>query len=242
MVVGAAGGIGAAAAEAFLHEGATVGLVDLPGPRLTALAERLGAGATALAADITDEDSVRSAFHAWQARHARLSVLYVCSGVQLHDSDGPVHRTTLATWQATFAVNATGTFLACKHAVPLMRESGGGSIVLCGSPTAMTMSGCGYAAYAASKGALTSLARVIAADYAADGIRCNVVVPGPVRTPLIETLLADDRVRHDLEAGTPLGRLAEPADLVGVAVFLASRESAYATAGIFPVDGGVTAR
>lgn len=242
VVVGAAGGIGSAAATAFAHEGAHVGLVDLPGKSLNLITEQLGDHGTTIPTDITDESAVQTAFATWRATHRSLDVLYVCSGVQLHDLDGPVHKVALDTWQTTHAVNAAGTFLVCKHAIPLMRDSGGGSVLICGSPTALTMSGAGYAAYASSKAAVIALARVIAADYARDHIRCNVIVPGPVRTGLIAALTSDEAVTAELARTTPLGRLAEPADLVGIAVFLASAESGYATGATFPVDGGVTVR
>ena len=242
VIVGASGGIGSAAARAFVREGAVVGLLDLPSSRLDRLGSELGAASSVLTADLSDEHSVSVAFNTWWDRHQCLNVLYVCSGVQLHGRDGPVHRTSLETWNETFAVNASGTFLASKHAVPLMQRGDGGSIIFCGSPTALSMSGGGYAAYASSKGAMTSLARVIAADYAADGIRCNVIVPGAVRTPLIESLISDEAALAELIRGTPLGRLAEPADLTGIALFLASPESTYATGATFAVDGGVTAR
>jgi NAD(P)-dependent dehydrogenase (short-subunit alcohol dehydrogenase family) len=242
VIVGAAGGIGSAAARAFVDEGAIVGLLDLPGHRLSGLQAKLGPRTMTLSADLTSEESVAAAFQRWSDEHDALTALYVCSGIQLHAEDGPVHTVSLATWQETYRVNAAGTFLACKYAIPLMQRSGGGSVLLCGSPTAVTMTGRGYSAYASSKGAVMSLSRVIAADYAGDGIRCNVILPGAVRTPLISDLTADDAIRCELERGTPLGRLAEPADLTGIAVFLASTESNYATGAVFTVDGGVTAR
>jgi len=242
IITGAAGGIGSAAARAFVAEGAVVGLLDLPGPGLDRLAAELGASATALPADITQESQVAAAFASWWQERGSLTVLYACAGIQLHGEDGPADRTGLDVWDRTFAANATGTFLACKHAIPLVRRSGGGSVLICGSPTGLTMSGAGYSAYAASKGAVMSLARVMAADHVADGIRVNVIVPGPVRTPLIKELIDDEGTRSELERTTPIGRLAEPDDLVGIAVFLASPESAYATGATFAVDGGITSR
>jgi NAD(P)-dependent dehydrogenase (short-subunit alcohol dehydrogenase family) len=116
------------------------------------------------------------------------------------------------------------------------------SVVLIGSPTGLTMSGAGYSAYAASKAGMMALARVVAADYAGDGVRANVVVPGTMRTPLIEPLLADPARREELLAGLPIGRLGEPDDLVGIVRWLVSDASSFATGGFFPVDGGITAR
>jgi NAD(P)-dependent dehydrogenase (short-subunit alcohol dehydrogenase family) len=242
LITGAAGGVGAAAARAFAREGARVALVDLPSPRLTALAGELGDAAIAIPADVSDESSVRVAFARCGHDLGSLDVLYTCAAVQLHGQDGAADRLDLAIWQRTLAVNLTGVFLSVKYAVPLLRAAGGGSIIICGSPTGMTMSGGGYDAYSASKGGVMALARALAADYAGAGIRVNVVVPGTTQTPLIETLIEDGRTRSELVAGTPLGRLGRPEDVTGIAVFLASEESSYATGAVFAVDGGLTSR
>jgi len=145
-------------------------------------------------------------------------------------------------WNRTLAVNLTGAFLTIKHTIPLLRAAANGSLILCGSPTGLTMSGGGYAAYSASKAGMMSLARTVAADYAADGIRANIIVPGTTRTPLIAALLEDPARRAALLAGTPIGRLGTSEDLTGIAVYLASDESRYATAATFTVDGGLTQR
>jgi len=157
----------------------------------------------------------------------------VTAGVQLHGQDGPAEHLDLDVWRRTLDVNLTGAFLAVKHALPLLRAAAPSSIVMCGSPTGITMCGRGYDAYSASKGGMMALARALAADYAAEGIRVNVVVPGTTATPLIADLLADERTHADLVAGAPLGRLGTSEDLTGIAVFLASDESAYATGATF---------
>jgi NAD(P)-dependent dehydrogenase (short-subunit alcohol dehydrogenase family) len=123
-----------------------------------------------------------------------------------------------------------------------MLEGGKGSVSNCASPTGLTGSGAGYTAYSSAKGGVFALTRVLAVDYARDGIRVNSVVPGATQTPLIESLLADQKTRSSLIAGTPLGRLGTPEDLTGIAIFLASDESRYATGATFVVDGGVTIR
>lgn len=242
LITGAAGGIGSAAARAFAAEGAAVGLVELPGEALDRLAAGLGDPAMALPADVSDEARVRDAMSEWAARYGRADFLYVCAGRQIHGADGPVGKVSLATWNATISANLTGAFLCVKHGIELLCAAPSGSLILCGSPTGLTMSGAGYAAYSASKAGMMSLARTTAADYAARGVRANVIVPGTTLTPLIETLTADQATRDALLAGTPLGRLGTPDDLAGIAVFLASDESRYATGATFCVDGGLTQR
>lgn len=242
VITGAAGGIGSAAARAFVAEGATVGLVDRASAALDMLAAELGSSALALPTDVTDESSVTSSFSRWADAHGGLDVAYCCAGVQLHGADGVAHLTGLDVWHRTYAANATGVFLTLKHALPLLIASAAASVIVCGSPTGLTMSGAGYTAYASSKAAAMALTTVIAADYATHGIRANTIVPGTMTTPLIACLLADDGRRSDLEQGVPLGRIGTPDDLVGIAVFLASDESSYATGAVFAVDGGLTRR
>jgi NAD(P)-dependent dehydrogenase (short-subunit alcohol dehydrogenase family) len=239
LVTGAAGGIGIAAVRAFVAEGATVGLVDVPGERLDRLAAELGDAAVPLPADVRDESEVSAAMRRWGNR---ADFLYVCAGRQLHGQDGPVGEVSLDTWRETIEVNLTGAFLAVKHGIEPLCASGSGSLVLCGSPTGMTMCGAGYTAYAASKAGMMSLARTVAIDYSARGVRANVIVPGSTATPLIEELLNDPAQRDALVAGTPMGRLGAPEDLVGIAVYLVSDESRYATGATFCVDGGLTQR
>lgn len=242
LVTGAAGGIGSAAVRAFVAEGATVGLIDVPGTTLSQLAAELGEAVTALPADVRSEAQVQAAMAGWQAQHGRADFLYVCAGRQLHGADGPVGEVTVETWNATLSANLTGAFLCVKYGIELLCAATSGSLILCGSPTGLTMSGGGYTAYAASKAGMMSLARTAAADYAARGVRANVIVPGTTATPLIETLLADQASYRALLAGSPIGRLGTPEDLTGIAVFLASDDSRYATAATFCVDGGLTQR
>jgi NAD(P)-dependent dehydrogenase (short-subunit alcohol dehydrogenase family) len=242
VITGAGSGIGRAAAEAFVAEGAMVGLLDRDADAIGGLAQALGPAAFVLPTEVGDEAGVRSAFEAVRRRHGRLDVLYNCAGIQLHGQDSRAHELPLEVWNRTLTVNLTGMFLCCKYGIALMLEGAQGSVINCASPTGLTGCGAGYTAYSSSKGGIFALTRVLAIDYARDGIRVNSIVPGTTQTPLIETLLADPETKSSLEAGTPLGRLGTPQDLTGIAVFLASDESRFATGATFVVDGGVTIR
>lgn len=243
VITGAGGGIGRATARAFIAEGATVGVLDRDAASVEALVRELGPATFPLVADVADEASVARAFDEVGQRDGRLDVLYNCAAVQMHDRDARVDRLELEVWTETIRINLTGVFLCCKYGVRLMlRDSRGGSIINCGSPTGVTGCGAGNDAYSASKGGVMALTRAMAIDYAREGVRVNNILPGAIETPLMAPLLADPRRRATIEAGEPIGRIGVPEDLAGMAVFLASDESSYATGANFTVDGGICIR
>ena len=239
VVTGGAGGLGGALVAGLAAAGAVVYALDRP-RALDGLEHP--AGVRGIPVDVTDEEDVAGALRQVAAAGDGLDALVVATGVQLHGRDGRIGDVPREVWEETQRVNLTGTFLPIKHAVGHMVRRDRSSVVLIGSPTGLTMSGSGYSAYAASKAGMMALARVVAADYAGKGVRANVVVPGTMRTPLIEPLLADPARREELLAGLPIGRLGEPDDLVGIVRWLVSDASSFATGGFFPVDGGITAR
>jgi len=243
VITGAGSGIGQGAARAFVREGATVGILDRNRAAVEETVAEIGEGAFPLVADVSEEASVEAAFAEVRRRFGRLDVLYTCAAVQLVGDDAPVADLDLEIWERTHAVNLRGVFLTCKHGVRLMMESGeGGSILNCGSPTGLTMSGAGWHAYSSSKAGVMGLTRVMAADYAKHKIRVNGVVPGTIETTLTRKLVDDPATRAQLTALHPIGRIGTPEDTAGLAVFLASDESQFATGSHFHVDGGISVR
>lgn len=243
VVTGAASGIARAAANAFVREGATVGLMDRNEAGLSEAAAEMGGSAFPLVVDVSDEASVADAFAEVNARSGRLDVLYTCAAVQLIGEDAPVHELELDVWERTHAVNLRGVFLTCKHgARAMIAAKRGGSIINCGSPTGITMSGAGWHAYSSSKAGVMGLTRVMAADLAKFGIRVNGIIPGSILTSLTKPLFDDPETAAQLKALHPIGRAGVPDDMAGIAVFLASDESAFATGAHFSVDGGISVR
>ncbi len=243
VITGAASGIARGAATAFVREGAIVGLLDRNAAGLAEVERELGSQAFALPCDVTDEASVEAAFAEVEKRHGRLDVLYTCAAVQLIGEDAPVHELDIDVWQRTHDVNLRGVYLCCKHGVRLMMESGdGGSVINTGSPTGLTMCGAGWHAYSSSKAGVMALTRIMAADYAPYNIRVNGVVPGTIATTLTQPLIDDPETHARLVSMHPIGRVGTPQDMAGIAVFLASDESKFATGSHFFVDGGISVR
>src|SRR4051812_49369839 len=239
IVTGGGSGIGRAIALGYAREGARVLAVDrnLAGAQQTA--EQVPGQIVAHQANVTAEDEVAGMVRAALDAFGGLDVLVNNAAIQLHGQDGPCADVSLEIWEQTIAVTLRGPFLGTKHALPPMIQRGGGVIINIASPTGFDH-GAGYTAYSTSKGGVSTLTRVVAKDYARHGIRCNAIVPGATETPLTDEIFADQSVRQALTNAMALGRLGRPDDLVGIAVFLASDEAAFATGAHFFVDGGLT--
>lgn len=245
VITGGASGIGAASARLFAAEGASVGIVDLDEDAIaTVVGEIEAAGGAALGrvADVSRSDDVRDAIDAVAGRFGRLDVLFANAGVS---GRGTVVEITEEEFRRTLEVNLFGAFHAARHAIPHMVASGGGSIVLTASELALVGSR-RNAAYTASKAALIGLARSMALDHAPDGIRVNVLCPGPIDTPMLRHSIE----RHEDSAAyeqmildeTPLHRIGRPEEIARVALFLASDDSSYMTGSTIVADGGATAQ
>lgn len=240
LITGAASGIGRAVATRFVTEGATVYFADLNKDGASAAAAATGSDrAFPVLMDVSDEASVEAAMAA-ATRNGPLDVVVANAGVQLFGQDARVGDLELDVWEKTVRINQRGAFLTLKHAVRALAGRGG-SIICTGSPTAVVACGQTFSAYTSSKAGVHGLARVAAADYAAEGIRVNIVVPGYTETPLVQTIADNPEQRAGLVDSTMLRRAGRAEDVEGIMVYLASDDSLYATGGLFTVDGGLTA-
>ncbi|UFU06976.1 SDR family NAD(P)-dependent oxidoreductase [Ruania halotolerans] len=240
LVTGSGAGIGRAVLERFAREGARVIVADRDAAAAEEVAAGVGASARYVIVDISDETSVRAAFENLGAEGWAPDVVVANAGVQLFGEDDRVADLDLEVWRRTIETNFTGTFLTLKYAVRTMRDRSGGSIIVVGSPTAITGEGADFTAYSASKAGIHGLVRTVAAGYAADGIRVNTVVPAYTETALVTTI-SDDPTAHSAIVGRiPLGRAGTPRDVEGVMVLLASDDGAFATGASFAVDGGMS--
>ncbi len=243
LITGGASGSGLAAANLLLDEGAKVVLTDrehpLSAPTLVPLRQR----ASVRTLDVTREADWIAVTDAVAADFGRLDIVVNCAGVVLLKD---IETTTLKEWQALMAVNLDGTFLGCKHAVRVMKDRGGGSIVNVSSVAGIIGSG-NLAAYGASKGGVRLLTKSVALHCARRGynIRCNSVHPSFVETPMLRSMIASARDPNKLEnnfiQAAPLGRLARPDEVARTILFLASDESAFTTGAELVIDGGLTA-
>ena len=232
LVTGAGSGIGAAVAGALHAEGAEVVLADVAGGRAEAVAGELGERASAIGLDVRHEAAVAAALD------RELDVLVNVAGI---GSTTPAPDTDLEVWEDVFAVNARGTFLCCKHAIPGMRARGGGAIVNMASVAGLVGLR-NRAAYCASKGAVIALTRALAVDHVGDGIRVNCVCPGTVDSPWVRRLVEDVGESIDaLRARQPMGRLGQTGEIAEAVLYLASDAAAFVTGTALVIDGGLTA-
>ena len=217
LVTGAASGLGLAIAQAAQTEGAAV----------TALDRVAAPFGDSRICDITDEDQVRSVLSGLDRLDAVVNSAGIARRAKLGDTE-------LADFEAVMSVNVRGSFLVSKHALPLLRQRGGSILNL--SSGVATTGLRNRAAYTASKGAILSLTRNMALDYASDRVRVNCLCPGFVNTPLLSSLPPERRAR--LTALHPLGRLGEPEDIAHMALFLMSDQASWITGQAIAVDGG----
>lgn len=242
LITGAGMGMGRAAALRFVQEGARVALVDIDEQAVQAVAgeiEAAGGEALVARADVRSEADVEAAVAAAVTAWGGLDVIVPNAGVQLAGQDDRADRLSLEVWQRTIDINLTGIFLTAKHGLRALLKSGGGAVVCTCSPTGQYGCATGYDAYSASKAGVYGLVRVMAADYAQEGIRVNGVIPGYTNTPMTNWVTPEDR--EDLLRTIPLNRPGEPEEVAAVMAFLASDQTPYVTGAVWAADGGITA-
>ena len=228
VITGSSGGIGGATAERFAAEGAIVVGVDV-------------AGEADYNVDVTDEDALRDLYASVRERYGRIDVLFNNAGIAPND-DASALETGLDAWRRVQDVNLTSVFLCCKHGIPHLLDTGGGSVINTASFVAVVGAATSQISYTASKGGVLALSRELGVEFAKRGVRVNALCPGAVDTPLLRELYAKDpeeaarRLIH-----VPMGRFAHASELANAALFLASDEASYVTATTFMVDGGISA-
>jgi NAD(P)-dependent dehydrogenase (short-subunit alcohol dehydrogenase family) len=243
LITGGASGMGMVASKLFASEGAKIVLTDVADDAGGAVADEIeAAGGQALYvhSDVSDEADAEAMVKATVDRFGGLSVLYNNAGVMM-TQDGSVTETDVSIWDTTLAINVKGVAFGCKYGVPAMIASGGGSIINVASFVAWMGAATSQTAYTASKGAVVSMTREIAVEFARRGIRCNALCPGPIDTPLLAELLADPARRQRRFVHLPMGRLGRADELAKAALFLASDDSSFMTGASLIVDGGITA-
>ncbi|MEY4361132.1 MAG: 2,5-dichloro-2,5-cyclohexadiene,4-diol dehydrogenase [Actinomycetota bacterium] len=240
LITGASSGLGRVAAELFAAEGARVVVADVTdGDEVVSAIDAAGGEATFVACDVSDEDSVANAVAHAVETFGGLHVLYNNAGVMLGDDDDP-ESTPIEVYERTMDINVKGVLLGCRHGIPAMLASGGGSIVNVASFVAHMGAATPQIAYTASKGAVLAMTREIAVIYARRGIRANALCPGPIMTPLLAKFLSDDAKRNRRLVHIPMGRFGEPIEIANGALFLASDESSWMTGQSLVIDGGIT--
>ena len=239
IVTGAGSGIGRASAVLFAEEGASVVVADIaegPGEETVAAIRGEGGEACFVQVDVSDAARVREMVGACMDRYAALDVLFNCAAVSLSKHDRPVGDLDDGVWDTTIAINLTGTFLCCKHAVPIMVERRKGSII-------NVISRAFYAgnplhAYSASKAGVLSLTKNIAYSYAKHNVRANAISPGGIDTPMSFQVRDTPETAAAYLSGLPLNRLADPVEVSRLALYLASDESPHVTGAVIPIDAG----
>jgi NAD(P)-dependent dehydrogenase (short-subunit alcohol dehydrogenase family) len=243
LVTGAASGMGRVATRMFAEQGAKIVAVDVAeGPLLESVREAGDAHAGSIlpvVASVTDPAAVKNAVDEGVRAFGKVNVLYNNAGI-MPDEDTSVEETSGETWQRVLDVNVRGVAICCEHGIPALREAGGGSIINIASFVALIGCTVPQDAYTASKGAVLSLTRSLAVQYGGQGIRANAICPGPILTPLMETLFASEAEKMKRLNRIPMGRFGRPEDVVWAGVFLASDESSWMNGSQFVVDGGIT--
>jgi len=243
FVTGAASGMGRVAVRMFAEQGAKVIAADVNETGLSELVLELPTplrtSVLPVAGSVASSDDVKRMIDQGVAAFGNLNVLYNNAGI-MPDEDTSVLETSEETWEQVLNVNLKSIFLCCKHGIPHLANAGGGSIINISSFVALMGCTVPQDAYTASKGGVLSLTRSLAVQHGKQGIRANAICPGPVLTPLLESLFPSEEEKMKRLNRIPLGRFGRAEDIVWAGVFLASDESSWMTGSQFVVDGGIT--
>jgi len=240
VITGAGGGIGREAAILFSSEGASVCVADVGREAGEKTASECRE-AFFFAADVSDPKSVQAMFDETAKRYGQINVIYNNAGIMPPDDDS-ILTTEPEAWDRVQAVNAKGVYLCCKYGIPYLLKAGGGSVINVASFVAILGAATSQIAYTASKGAVLSMSRELAVQFARQGVRVNALCPGPVETPLLMRIFNEDPAAYQRRrVHLPMGRLAKAREIANAALFLASDESSFVNATSFVVDGGIAA-
>jgi cyclopentanol dehydrogenase len=242
LISGGARGQGATEARLFVREGAKVvigDVLDEEGRRVEAEIRAAGGDATYVHLNVTSEADWRAAVDTAVRRYSKLNVLVNNAGILFRKG---IEDTTEDDWDRIMAVNVKGVFLGTKHAIPAMRQAGGGAIINISSTAGLVGNPYGSSAYTATKGAVRLFTKATAVQHAKDHIRCNSVHPGPIDTDMIRETLEDPVLREERLRRIPLRKIGRPEDVAYGVLYLASDESSFVTGSELVIDGGSTAQ
>jgi NAD(P)-dependent dehydrogenase (short-subunit alcohol dehydrogenase family) len=238
VVTGGASGIGLATVRRLTSEGARVVIADVDQTEGKAVAEETGS--LFIPTDVTSPGQVDNLFRSTFDAYDRVDIAFNNAGISPPDDDS-ILSTGLEAWQRVQEVNLTSVYLCCRAAIPYMQRQGKGSIINTASFVAVLGSATSQISYTASKGGVLALSRELGVQFAREGIRVNALCPGPVNTPLLQELFAQDPERAARRlVHIPIGRFAEPQEIAAAVAFLASDDSSFITASTFLVDGGIS--
>jgi cyclopentanol dehydrogenase len=241
LISGGARGQGAAETRLFVREGARVvfgDILDAEGRQVEADIRAAGGAATYVHLNVTNEADWRAAVTTAVNQYGKLNVLVNNAGILLR---GRIEETSEDDWDRIMAVNVKGVFLGTKHAIPAMRQAGGGSIINISSTAGLVGSPGETAAYTATKGAVRLFTKATAIQHARDNIRCNSVHPGPIATDMIKEMLENQAQWEQRLRRLPMGRVGSPEDIAYGVLYLASDEASFVTGSELVIDGGTTA-
>ena len=242
FITGGAKGQGREEAKLFAKEGAKIVLGDILdnlGQEVAKDIQDTGGEATYVHLDVTNEADWKSSIKIILQKYGRLDILVNNAGILIRKG---IEDTTTEDWSRIMDVNAKGAFLGIKSAIPVMRKSGGGSIINISSTAGLVASPSGSASYTATKGAVRLLTKSTAIQYAKENIRCNSVHPGPIDTDMIQDSITDPSKLTERMESLPMGRFGTAEEVTFGVLYLASDESSFVTGSELVIDGGHTAQ